>query len=162
MRWLLWTVGAFAAIVAGVYGIGWMLPMEHVARVERVIAKPLDQVAGRIRDVGAYEKWRAVRVEILSEEEGRTRYRETSGEDTITFDLVEAAASRRFTSTIVDKDLPFEGSWRIDLEAKGEGTLVAIEERGRVKDPLYRFLSQFVFGHTAAMEAYLDALAAAA
>lgn len=161
MKWIMWIAGTLVAIVASIYAIGWSLPSEHIAKAERVIVAPLAQVAGRIREVEAYEQWRPVKVEILSTQGGRTRYRETSGADTITFELVEEAGGRRFTSTILDQDLPFDGSWTIDLATEVEGTRVRIVEHGRVKDPLFRFLSRFVFGHTATMEAYLEALAVA-
>lgn len=159
MRWLLWIVGGLAALVAGVYGAGSLLPAEHVARVERDIVALPDAVARRIRDVRGYERWRGVKVEVLSEEPGRIRYRETGGGDTITFELVEEPGGRRFTSTIMDKDLAFDGFWTIDLAPKGDMTHVAVEEHGRIKNPIFRFLARCVFGYTATMESYLDALA---
>lgn len=161
MRWMIWIVVGLVAIVVAAYAVGSALPSEHVAGVERVLAHSPDEIARRIRDVRGYERWRGVKVEILSEAPGRVRYRETGGDDTITFELSEQPGGRRFTSTILDQDLPFDGSWTIDLAPEGEATRVTIEERGRVKDPLFRFLSRFVFGHTSTMEAYLDALAGA-
>jgi hypothetical protein len=161
MRWIIWIVGGLVAIVVAAYAIGSALPSEHVARVERVVPHAPDDIARRIRDVRGYERWRAVKVEILSEAPGRIRYREMGGGDTITFELNEQHGGRCFTSTILDQDLPFDGSWTIDLEPEGDATRVTIEERGRVKDSLFRFLSRFVFGHTSTMEAYLDALAGA-
>lgn len=161
MSWLLWVVGAVAVSAALVYGVGMALPVEHLARAERAIAAAPDDVAARIRDVRGHAQWRKVGIEIVAEAPGRTSYRETSGDETINFELVEAPDARKFTSTILDKDLPFDGTWTITLSDTEGGTRVAIEERGRVKDALYRFFSRFVFGHTATMEAYLDALAAA-
>lgn len=161
MRWVVWIVAGLVTIVVALYGVGWALPSEHVARAERLVAKSPDEIAQRIRDVRGYERWRGVKVEVLSEEAGRVRYRETGRDETISFEIREEPGGRRFTSTILDQDLPFDGSWTIDLAPVGEATRVAIEERGRVKDPLFRVLSRFVFGHTATMEAYLDALAAA-
>jgi hypothetical protein len=161
MRWVVWIAVFIVALVASVYGVGSMLPSEHVARVERLVPYAPNEVAQRIRDVRGYWRWRGVKVEVLSEEPGSVRYRETNGGDAISFELVEQPGGRRFSSTILDQDLPFEGSWTIDLAPDGDATRVTIEERGRVKDPLYRFLSRFVFGHTSTMEAYLEALARA-
>lgn len=161
MRWVVWIGASIVALVAAIYGVGAMLPSEHVARVERVVPHAPNEVAQRVREVRGYERWRGVQVEVLSEEPGRVRYRETNGDDAISFELVEQPGGRRFTSTILDQDLPFDGSWTIDLAPNGDATRVTIEERGRVKDPLYRFLSRFVFGHTSTMEAYLEALALA-
>jgi hypothetical protein len=36
-------------------------------------------------------------------------------------------------------------------------TLVTITERGEVYDPLFRFMSKFVFGHTSTMDSCLAA-----
>lgn len=161
MRWIVW-IGAFVvALVVAVYAIGSALPSEHVARVKRLVPLAPDKVAQRIRDVRGYERWRSVKVEVLSEAPGRIRYRETNGDGAISFELKEQPGGRRFTSTILDQDLPFDGSWTFDLAPEGDATRVTIEERGRVKDPLFRFLSRFVFGHTSTMETYLDALARA-
>ena len=159
MRRLLWGVGALVALVGAMYGVGALLPAEHVARVERDIIASTAEVARRIRDVRGYERWRGVKVEVLSEEPGRTRYRESAGGDTIVFELVEEAEGTRFKNTILSQDLAFDGYWTIDLAAKADTTHVAIEEHGRVKNPLFRFLSRFVFGHTTTMDSYLDALA---
>lgn len=161
MSWILWIGGGIVALCVAVVVIGWTLPPEHVARIERVIADSPDNVAHRIRDVRNYAAWRGVTIEVLSEEPGRVRYRETSGGDSMTIELNEQRGGWRFVTTILDQDLPFDGSWIIDLAPEGDGTRVAIEERGRVKNPVFRFLSHFVFGHTSTMEAYLDALAAA-
>jgi len=51
--------------------------------------------------------------------------------------------------------LPFGGSWTIALAPEGEGTRVSIEERGEVRDPLYRFFSHFIVGHEGTMRTYL-------
>jgi hypothetical protein len=161
MRWLVWIAALLVAIVVAVYAIGSVLPSEHVARVERLVPHAPDEVARFIRDVRGYERWRGVKVEILSEAPGRIRYRAANGDDAISFELNEQPGGRRFTSTILDQDLPFDGSWTFDLAPEGDATRVTIEERGRVKDPLFRFLSRFVFGHTSTMETYLDALARA-
>ena len=161
MSWLLWIGGGIVALCVAVVAIGWALPADHVARVESVVADSPDNVAHRIRNVRNYGAWREVTIEVLSEEPGRVRYRETSGGDTMTIELGEARGGWRFTTTILDQDLPFDGSWTIDLTPEGEGTRVVIEERGRVKNPVFRFLSHFVFGHTSTMETYLAALAAA-
>jgi hypothetical protein len=36
---------------------------------------------------------------------------------------------------------------------------LTIVERGKVRNPIFRFLSRFVFGHTATIESYLSSLA---
>jgi hypothetical protein len=80
--------------------------------------------------------------------------------DRIAYRRTEPEADRLFVSEIADETLPFGGQWSITLTPDGAGTRVSIEENGHVRDPLYRFFSALVFGHTSSMELYLDKLAA--
>ena len=45
------------------------------------------------------------------------------------------------------------------LAAENGGTRVTIREDGEVSNVLFRFMSRYVFGHTATMDSYLTALA---
>jgi hypothetical protein len=56
---------------------------------------------------------------------------------------------------IADDDLPFEGTWTYELEETAEGTRLTVREDGEVKNPVFRFMSKFIFGHAASMEHYL-------
>jgi hypothetical protein len=67
-------------------------------------------------------------------------------------------APQQFVSRIADPNLPFGGTWTIDLKPEGAGTRVTITEHGEVYNPIFRFMSRFVFGHTATIDAYLTAL----
>jgi hypothetical protein len=72
---------------------------------------------------------------------------------------------RRMVTRIADPDLPFGGGWTFELEpADGPqgGTSVRITEDGEVYNPVFRFVSRFVLGHTRSMERYLADLQAQA
>lgn len=60
--------------------------------------------------------------------------------------------------------MPFGGTWTYELEpwsADGRtGTRLTITERGRVKPPVFRFLSKHVFGHERTAVGLLEQLAA--
>jgi hypothetical protein len=60
---------------------------------------------------------------------------------------------------ITDKALPFGGSWDYRLEPAGNDTRVTITENGEVYNPVFRFVSRFLMGHTATIDKYLTALA---
>lgn len=160
MKWLLGSVGVLVALVAVIYAVGFSLPREHVARVERVIPQSIDGVAARIRDVRLYPDWRGVTVENVREMDGAITYVEIADGDRIAYRRTEPEPGRLFLSEITDETLPFGGQWRITLTPEGEATHISIEENGHVRDPLYRFFSALVFGHTSSMEQYLDRLAA--
>lgn len=160
MKWLLGIVGVLVAVVALIYVIGFSLPREHVAHAERVIPQSIEDIAARIRDVRAYPGWRDVAVENLRADRDAIAYVEIADGDRIAYRRTEPEADRLFVSEIADETLPFGGQWSITLTPDGAGTRVSIEENGHVRDPLYRFFSALVFGHTSSMELYLDKLAA--
>jgi hypothetical protein len=55
--------------------------------------------------------------------------------------------------------LPFGGRWEFDITPAGaDASRVTITERGWVSNPIFRFVSRYVMGHTASLEAYLRAL----
>jgi hypothetical protein len=60
---------------------------------------------------------------------------------------------------IADKDLPYGGQWTYELEPQGLQTALRITEDGEIYNPVFRFVSRFVMGHTATIDNYLRALA---
>jgi hypothetical protein len=60
---------------------------------------------------------------------------------------------------IADPKLPFGGTWTYEIAPIPKGSSLRIREDGEVYNPLFRFLSRFVFGHSATIDAYLKSLA---
>ncbi len=83
------------------------------------------------------------------------RWREHSGFGPITFRTELVEPPRRFRARIDDEDQPFGGSWTWEVVPAGDGGTVTITERGEVYNPVFRFLSRYVFGHHGTQEAYL-------
>jgi hypothetical protein len=81
-----------------------------------------------------------------------------SGFGPITFEQQESIPERRFVARIADTDQGFGGTWTYDIEPATNGSRVTITERGFVTNPLFRFMSRFVFGYHGTQEAYLRAL----
>ena len=156
-KWLAAIVAVPVGLGILVYGIGALLPRDHVARADKVVSAPPAAVAALVRDVEAQPRWRSgvASIEVLQRRENSLRYVERSGSDAITFDFAEEERDARFRSVIADPALPFGGAWTITLAPAPGGTRVSIEERGEVRDPLYRFFSRFVFGHEATMRTWL-------
>ena len=50
---------------------------------------------------------------------------------------------------IADESLPFGGSWTYRVVGNEKGCTLTIREDGEVYNPLFRFMSRFVFGHIA-------------
>ena len=159
MRWLLMIVGVLAAAVMVIVLVGALLPRDHVASTSAVISGPPDQVFQAITDVERFPSWRAVsKVESLGVVDGHRRWREVSKFGPLTFEELESVAPRHFVSRVVDTGQGFGGTWTWDIVPGAEGSTVTITERGYVSNPVFRFMSRFLFGHHATQEEYLRAL----
>jgi hypothetical protein len=146
-------------LVVVVIVVGYALPVAHVASREVTLTQTPDEVFATLSDVAHYTEWRrdVTRVDLLST--SPLRWREHGSNGDITFLVVESARPLHLMTRIDDQALPFGGTWSYDLVPSGTGTSLSITERGEVYNPIFRLMSRFVFGHTATIDAYLDALA---
>lgn len=132
MKWLLRIVGLLAALAGVMAGIGWLLPVAHQATRSAVIAAPPADVFAAIQDVGRFAPL-IIRIE-------------------------QADAPTLLRTRIVDPDGAFGGTWTYVLVPDAGGTRLTITEDGEVYNPIFRFLSRYVFSQTETMEEYLEEL----
>ena len=160
MKWALVVVGVLALVVVIVVGIGYTLPVAHTASRSVTLRAAPPDVWATITDVAAYPSWRSdvKSVEILAPVEGRNSWREKGSDEPITYAMTRVDPPTRMVTRIVDRDLPFGGEWDYTITPDGTGTRLAIIERGEVYNPVFRFISRFVIGHTATLDSYLKAL----
>ena len=159
MRWLLVALCVFGAAFIIVFAIGALLPREHVASTVSVVPARPEDVFRAITDVERFPTWRDVsKVDTLGTVEGHRRWREVSRFGPMTFEEVESVPPRRFVSRIVDTDQGFGGTWTWEIAPAASGSSVTITEHGYVTNPLFRFMSRYVFGYHASQEEYLRAL----
>jgi hypothetical protein len=67
----------------------------------------------------------------------------------------QSVPNQRLVTRIADKALPFGGSWTYELTPTQTGTSLRVTENGEVYNPVFRFMSRFVFGHQRTMDGYL-------
>lgn len=160
MRWALIIVGVLVAAVLLVIVVGSMLPVAHVATRSARFTQPPEAVWAAITDVAAYPSWRTdvTKVDSLPAQDGHARWVEDAGGQRITYEVVESAAPRRLVVRIADRGLPFGGRWTYQITPADGGSELRITENGEVYNPLFRFMSRFIFGHGATMEQYLSGL----
>jgi uncharacterized protein YndB with AHSA1/START domain len=160
MRWALAIVGLLVLVVLVVCVVGYMLPQSHVASASARFAAAPDSIWTSLTDVPAFPKWRPglSRVELLPDENGQRGWREFASNDGVTYRVVESVPARRLVTRIADQNLPYGGSWTYELAPDGSGTRLTITEHGEVYNPVFRFVSRFILGHTATMEGVLRAL----
>ena len=160
MKWALFAVGILVVLVVIVVGIGYTLPVAHTARRSVTLRAAPPDVWAAITDVSAYPTWRGdvESVEVLAPVNGRRSWREKGTNGAITYAIESADPPTRLVTRIADTDLAFGGEWEYELTPDGAGTRLVITERGEVYNPIFRFVSRFVMGHTSTVDGYLRAL----
>lgn len=161
MKWIAIVAGVIVALIVLIVVIGSILPRDHVATVSARISATPANVWATITQPDRFTTWRSdlVRVEMLPPAPSGASWREHSSKGTMTMVVESAESPKRMVTRIADKDLPFGGRWEYDIVPDGpEATRVTITERGWVSNPIFRFVSRFVMGHTATIDAYLRAL----
>lgn len=160
IRWTVRILVSLVALVVVMTGIGWLLPVGHQASRTAVIAAAPAAVFARLRDVERYPEWRkdVSHVDVLEVSNGLPRFRETGEFGPIIFRMEQADAPTFMRTRIDDPDQPFGGTWTYVLVPDVGGTRLTITEDGEVYNPLFRFLSRFVFSQTETIETYLGHL----
>ena len=163
LRYVVMIVGLLVVLIAAVLIVGSSLPQKHqVAREAMYRATPA-QLFALVRNVGEYPSWQktASKVEVLPDVDGKPRFRETNSGQAITYELSDIVQDHGMVSRIVDDKLPFGGSWTYELAPGGarDLTTLRITENGEVYNPVFRFVSKYVMGHSATIDKYLEAVA---
>ena len=159
MRIALIILGVLFAVLLIIVLIGWRLPVAHVATSSVHLNASPDSVFALISTPENYPAWRSdvKKVDLLTEQ-GVTRFREDGSNGPILLEITERVPPRRFVTRIADKKLPFGGRWIYEITPKGTGSELRITEEGEVYNPLFRFVSRFVMGHTKTIDGYLEAV----
>jgi hypothetical protein len=161
MKILLIVAAGIAVLVGGIVVTGLLLPKAHVASRSASFHARQEQLFSLI---SGPQNWRpdVVRYEIVPTSDGRELVRETTRHgEPITYELLDRLPPKSLTRGIATPNLPYSGSWTFSLQPSGQGTIVRITEHGEVYNPVFRFVSRFVMGHTHTIDAYLQALAKA-
>lgn len=161
MKTVLIAFAILILLVVVVVAIAAMLPVQHVASRSAVLAAPPETVWQLITDVSGFPAWRedVKRVERLPDRDGRAVWVEDTTSGRITLAVDRAEPPRLLVLRIADPDLPFGGTWTYELSPGDPGaTVLKITENGEVYNPVFRFMSRFIFGHEGTIRGYLAAL----
>ena len=151
---LLLPVAILILAIVIVVGIGFILPVRHEASLEMSFHMPASELYRSVRGFGEYPTWRrdVKSVQVVSEKE----FQETDPHGRQIRYGIQSESPGRFLSTkILNTDLPFGGGWDYEFTEKGRETVLRITEHGEVYNPIFRFVSRFIFGHTRTMEIYV-------
>lgn len=154
-RVMAWTAGSIATVTAVVVIVGALLPVNHRAMGRSAIAASPADVHALVSTVERYPSWRTGIDSVVVLGRSPLRFREHGADGAISYVVDESVPGQRFVTRIDDRDLPFGGRWIFSMRASGGGTELQIVEEGEVYNPVFRFVSRFVMGHTAGIDRYL-------
>lgn len=158
MKWLLISVISLASLLLLIVVIGACLPQKHTVSRTISLHHPADQVWSLI---SGPPTWRpsVTNYQELPPHEGHRMWRETDKHgQTIMFEAIESTPAHRLVTRIADPKLPFGGTWTYEIVPQGGSCTLTITENGEVYNPLFRFVSRFIMGHTATIDGYMKAL----
>jgi uncharacterized protein YndB with AHSA1/START domain len=160
MKWILWVFITLAGVLMLILVIGWLLPKAHSVSREARFNQPPEAIWKAITDVEAMPTWRQglKSVKHLPDKKGLPSWVETSASGTIPFETVVSQPPSKLVVRIADPGLPFGGTWSYQITPVSGGSSLRIREDGEVYNPVFRFLSRFVFGYSGTMDAYLRSL----
>jgi hypothetical protein len=155
MKWVLFIGGALVVLIAVVALIGALLPRNHHAtRQARYRQKPeaiYFTLAGPVdwrTDIKASGN--------LPDRDGRKLWWEQDSHGhKVTYELIEDKMPSRRVTRIAEKNLPFGGTWTIEISPTNDGSVVRITEDGEIYNVIFRFAARFFFGYTSSIEGYL-------
>jgi uncharacterized protein YndB with AHSA1/START domain len=157
-----WGVAVLIGLALLAVGIGFLLPAEHTASAERVVAGSPESVWAVITDIEGMPHWRpgVISTERLSARDGLDVWRESGPTGSMTIQVTASESPERLVTRIADQDLPFGGTWTYELRPAAEGhrTRITLIEDGEIYNPFFRFVARFILGYEGTMEAYLDGL----
>ena len=149
------------ALLAGIVALlGSRLPKTHVASRSILLHQSPQDVYAVARDLGSVPTWRSdvKRIDVEQRGGGPLHFREEGKNGTINYELAEDVPGERMVTRILDTDLGYSGKWTYMFAAENGGTRVTVREDGEVSNVLFRFMSRYVFGHTATIDSYLTSL----
>lgn len=163
VKYPLMIAGILVAAILGVYVSGSLLPEEHRASRTLRLKQSPSAIWDTINDHANEAKWRSdvASVTQLPDRQGQPVWQENYKDgNTVSLATTESTPPTRLVREIADVDGPFSGRWEIEIQPTTDGSSVRITEIGRVPNPIFRFVSKYVIGHTTQMEKYLISLAA--
>lgn len=156
LKWIAYGVIGLVLLVGLTALVGLMLPKGHRASRTVVLNAAPAAVYGAITDFGRFPEWRTgiKTVQILADDGGRTRFREDGPHGAITYRVEQREPNARLVTRIDDPELPFGGTWTLEVKPVPAGTELTITEDGEIFNPIFRVLSKVVFSPYDTIDTY--------
>jgi len=161
MKWVLIVMGSLAALFALMALIGLFVSREHRATSTVSLHQPPDSVWKVVRDFGAGPTWwPAIKIaERLPDRDGHEVWRQKMSGFDVPIIVLESTSPRKLVTQIDPKaGGAFGGTWTYALIPEAGGTRISVTEAGWIGNPIFRFMSRFLFGYYGSLDSFLKAL----
>ena len=161
MKWVLIVIGGLAALVALMALIGAFVSRDHRATSTISLRQAPDSVWTVVRDIGGAPAWFSAmeKSERLPDRDGHeVWHQKMSGFDVPIIVLESALPGRLVTQIDPAAGGAFGGMWTYELVPDSAGTRISVTEAGWISNPVFRFMSRFLFGYYGSLDKYLRAL----
>lgn len=156
MKWFIRLLIVVAILIVAMFIMGSSLPEHHLATATREFGAPRDSVWAVLTNFQQWPAWRSGLKEIRMKD---NEFTEVSSDDEAVMYLIEEFnPPERLVTRIATLDLPYGGSWTYELTPTAGGCSLTITENGEVYNPMFRFIANYMIGHSSSMEKYLDDL----
>jgi hypothetical protein len=161
MKWILWIFVTLAGFLILSTLTGYLLPKEHTVTREARFQQSPEVIWKTITDIDGMPAWRQAlkSVKRLPDRNELPAWVETLDSGTIPLETITSQPPSKLVVRIADSKLPFGGTWTYEITPLPSGSSLRIREDGEIYNPLFRFLTRFVFGYTGTIDAYLKSMA---
>jgi uncharacterized protein YndB with AHSA1/START domain len=161
MKWVLIVIGGLAALVILMALIGVFVSRDHRATSTISLRQSPDSVWKVVRDIGGAPAWFSAmeKSERLPDRDGHEVWRQKMSGFDVPIIVLESSPPRKLV-TQIDPTAggAFGGTWTYELAPDSTGTRISVTEAGWISNPIFRFMSRFLFGYYGSLDKYLGAL----
>jgi uncharacterized protein YndB with AHSA1/START domain len=163
MKWVLIVLGGLVGLIVLMALIGAFVSRDHRATSTVMLRQPTDSVWKVVRDLGTITTWWPAmeKAERLPDRDGHEVWRQKMSGFDVPIIVMESSPPRRLV-TQIDPTAggAFGGTWIYELTPDSAGTRISVTEAGWISNPIFRFMSRFLFGYYGSLDKYLTALGA--
>ncbi len=161
MKWVLIVVGGVVGLIALMALIGAFVSRDHRATSAISLRQPPDSVWRVVRDISGVALWFPAMEESqrLPDRDGHEVWRQKLSGFDVPIIVLESSPPRKLV-TQIDPTAggAFGGTWTYELAPDSTGTRISVTEAGWISNPIFRFMSRFLFGYYGSLDKYLEAL----
>lgn len=150
----------FFAAMAGLI-VGQFLPEEHEVSLSAEFGISPDSLWSILTNYESYPDWRIDlhRVDLLSDEDGLKHWQEfDQSKMDLTYTEVIVDRPTLLIIKIVDHDIPFGGTWKMEFSSVAAGCMLKITEKGTIESGFFRFIATYIFGFDSTIRSFINML----